>query len=49
MIRKKDITVNNQRIDFDYILRVNDKITYYDFLRTDHKKKHQSFSKLNQN
>ncbi|AFP76062.1 RluA family pseudouridine synthase [Mycoplasmoides gallisepticum] len=45
MIRKKDITVNNQRIDFDYILRVNDKITYYDFLRTDHKKKVPEFFK----
>ncbi|MDC4163447.1 RluA family pseudouridine synthase [Mycoplasma sp. T363T] len=38
MIRKKDITVNNKRIDFDYILRVNDLITYYDFQKTDSKK-----------
>ncbi len=45
MIRKKDITVNNKRIDFDYILRVNDKITYYDFLRTDSKKAQPTFFK----
>ncbi|QZX48930.1 RluA family pseudouridine synthase [Mycoplasma sp. E35C] len=38
MLRKKDILINNKRANFDYYLKLNDVISYYDFKRTDDKK-----------